>query len=212
MSSAFTTYQIQPWYSFGFPYTYWCFGYQCNWLNKPWHHSSYQITICRHSCISTSLYLSVKTQHIFELSTPCMPQSKVCWVMTENTLCCQAFVVCVVGLLQVHGGVDTDCQHSECHLKSKNLLSCEESCNIVKGALSGSLGSVSQKRFPCINAQCVERLWLCCSNCSHSDQAKCVHNSVRGQVMQERTCSSTGSNAAKCQSGYHFKLLHLSLE
>lgn len=88
------------WISFVLKHTYWCFGNHCTWLNKAWHHFSYQMTICRHRCISTSLYLSVKIQHIFELSILCMPQSKVWRVMTENTLFCQAFVVCVVGLLQ----------------------------------------------------------------------------------------------------------------
>lgn len=47
--------------------------------------------------------------------------------------------------------------------------------------------------------QCFERLWLCCSYSSHSDQVEWVHNSVRGQVMQERTRSSTRSNAANAK-------------
>lgn len=46
------------------------------------------------------------------LSIQCMPQSKVWWVTTENTVC---------RLFEIISGtrwVDTDCQHSECHLMS----------------------------------------------------------------------------------------------
>lgn len=126
-------------------HTYWCFVGTTPPTHR-WLSAGINASVC--ICL---------WKHSTYLSILCMPQSKVWWVMTENTVC---------RLFEIISGtrwVDTDCQHSECHLMSDLYFKI---CLVIKDAIYSR-----EQCWDCLamffffrKFQCLERLCLCFSH------------------------------------------------
>ena len=139
-----------------------------------------------------------------------MPQSKPWWAMTEITLCCQDFVVCIVGLLQVGARVDADCRHCKCQIYFKpnkilfRKVSCETRCRKSwGGAMLRTLCSVLPKKSN-------QRLSLCCSYCGYSDHSWVSSPQCAGPGDAGMDMFLSRIHRSRCKCGYCFKHVRLS--